>query len=105
MTAACRKKRTPETTAATAGLTARINSTQEEAWGLEELCAVSQRMTGSAFATAAVSTAASGSNNFSPQIKVLVDTGNLLLIGLCVSESIESGGTVGGFYGAEFSNG
>ena len=47
---------------------------------------VSQRMTGSAFATAAVSTSASGSNNFSPQIKVLVDTGNLLSIGLCVSE-------------------
>ena len=48
---------------------------------------MSQRMTGSPFATAAVSTAASGSNNFSPQIKVLVDTGNLLSIGLCVSES------------------
>ena len=48
---------------------------------------MSQRMTGSAFATAAVSTSASGSNNFSPQIKVLVDTGNLLSIGLCVSES------------------
>ena len=47
---------------------------------------MSQTMTGSAFATATVSTAASGRNNFSPQIKVLVDTGNLLSIGMCVSE-------------------
>ena len=43
-------------------------------------------MMGSAFATDAVSMSASGSNNFSPQIKVLVDNGNLLSIGLCVSE-------------------
>ena len=73
--------------AATANAGPRIHSTQEEASSVEELCAVLQRMTGSAFATAAVSTAASGSNNFSPQIKVLVDTGNLLSIRLCVSES------------------
>ena len=54
-------------------------------------------MTGSAFATAAVSTSASGINNFSPQIKVLVDTGNLLSIGLCVSESffLSLGGKLG----------
>ena len=49
---------------------------------------VSQRMTGSAFATAAVPTSASVIHNFSPQIKDLVDTGNLLWIGLCVSESL-----------------
>ena len=85
MTAACRRKRTPATTAATAGLAPGVHSPQEETSGVEELCAVSQRMTGSAFATAAVSTAASGSNNFSLQIKVLVDTRNLLSIGLCVS--------------------
>ena len=48
---------------------------------------MSQRMMGSVFATATVSTAASGSNNFSQQIKVLVDTGNLLSFGMCVSES------------------
>ena len=83
VTAACRTKRATTTTA---GSAPKINNTQEETSGSEELWTVSQRMTGSAFATAAVSTAASGSNNFSPQIKVLVDTGNLLLIGLCVSE-------------------
>ena len=74
--------------AATAGSAPRINATQEADQqahrfpsGLEELWTVSQRMTGSAFATAAVSMSASGSNNFSPQIKVIVDTGNLLSIG------------------------
>ena len=63
-----------KTTAATAGsgITA-----QEEPSGAE-VFTVSQKMTGSVFATATVSTAASGSNNFSQQIKVLVDTGNLL---------------------------
>ena len=68
---------------------------------------VSQKMTGFAFATATVSTSASGSNNFSQQIKILVDRGNLLLIGMCVSESFffESGGTVRGFIAAEFSDG
>ena len=84
VTAACRWKRTPATTANAAR---RIHSTQEEASGVEELCAVSQWMIGLAFATAAVSTAQSGSNNFSPQIKVLINTGNLLSVGLCVSES------------------
>ena len=59
--------------------------------------AVSQRMTGSAFVTAAVSMSASGIHNFSPQIKVLVDSGNLLSIGLCVSESffLSLGGKLG----------
>ena len=78
---------------ATAGSAPRINATQETdrqadraSSSSEELWAVSQRMTGSAFATAAVSTSASGINNFSPEIKVFVDTGNLLSIGLCVSE-------------------
>ena len=80
MLEACRTKRAPRTTAATAGSASKMNNTQEEnkvPSGSEELWTVSQRMTGSAFATAAVSTSASGSNNFSPQIKVLVDTGNL----------------------------
>ena len=62
---------------------------------------MSQRMTGSAFATAAVST--SGGNNFSPKIKVLVGTGNLLAIGLCVSELFFL--SLGGFIPAKFSNG
>ena len=44
-----------------------------------------------------MSISASGIHNFSPQIKVLVDTGNLLLIGLCVSESffLSLGGKLG----------
>ena len=78
---------------ATAGSTPRIHATQETdqqadkaSFRSEELWAVSQRMTGSAFATAAVSTPASGIHKFFPQIKVLVDTGNLLTIGLCVGE-------------------
>ena len=70
-------------TAATAGS---ANVTQEEVTSAE-VFNVLQKMTGSAFATATVSTSASGSNNFSPQIKILVDTGNLLSIGMCVSES------------------
>ena len=84
VTEACSTKRAPWITVATAGSAPRINATQEmdrqadrASSGSEELWTVSQRMTGSAFATAAVSTSASGSNNFSPQIKVLVDTGNL----------------------------
>ena len=87
-------KRAPRTTAATAGSAPRIHATQETDHQVdrvssrsEELWAVSQRMMGSAFATAVVSTSASGIHNFSPQIKVLADTGNLLSIGLCVSES------------------
>ena len=88
----------------TAGSAPRINATQEmdqqadrASSGSEELWTMSQRMTVSAFATAAVSTSASGSNNFSPHIKVLVDTGNLLSIGLCVSESffLSLGGKLG----------
>ena len=89
VTDACYTKRAPGTTAATAGSAPRIHATQETdrqadraSSRSEELWAVSQRMTGSAFATAAVSTSASGIHNFSPQIKVLVDTRNLLSIGL-----------------------
>ena len=70
-------KRAPRTTAATAGSAPRIHTTQETdqqadraSSRSEELWAVSQRTTGSAFATAAVSTSASGIHNFSPQIKV-----------------------------------
>ena len=104
VTDACYRKRAPGTKAGTAGSAPRIHATQEtnhqtdrDSSGSEELWAVSQRMTGSAFATAAVSTSASGIHNFSPQIKVLVDTGNLLLIGLCVSESffLSLGGKLG----------
>ena len=110
MTEACHTKRS-RTTAATAGSAPRINATQEADQqahrvpsGSEELWTVSQRMTGSAFATAAVSTSASGSNNFSPQIKVLVDTGNLLSIGLCVSESffLSLGGKLGDLWPPSF---
>ena len=52
---------------------------------------------GSDFALAEVSTSASGIDNFSSEIKVLVDTDNLLTIGLCVSESffLSLGGQVG----------
>ena len=54
-------------------------------------------MTDTAFSTAEQSTSASGIHNFSPEIKDLVDTGNLLSIGLCVSESffLSLGGEVG----------
>ena len=54
-------------------------------------------MTGSAFALAEVSTSASGRDNFSNAVNVLVDTGNLLTIGLCLSEAffISLGGNVG----------
>ena len=64
-----------------------ISTVNTQILNSEELWTVSQRVTGSAFATAAVSTSTSDSNNFSPHIKVLVDTGNLLSFGLCVSES------------------
>ena len=60
VTAACRTKKATTTTVVTAGSAPKINNTQEETSGSEELWTVSQRMTGSAFATAAVSTAASG---------------------------------------------
>ena len=76
VTKACATKRAPRTTAATAGSATKINATQEADQqtqrvpsGLEELWTVSQRMTGSAFATAAVSTSASGSNNFVHRLK------------------------------------
>ena len=94
VTEACYTKKAPRTTAATAGSAPRIHATQETDQQAdrvfsrsEELWTVSQKMTGSAFATAAVSTSVSGIHNFSQQIKVLVDTGSLLSIGLCVSES------------------
>ena len=87
-------KRESRTTAATAGSAPRVHATQETdqqankaSSRSEELWAVSQRMMCSAFATAAVSRSASGIHNFSPLIKVLVNWGNLLSIGLCVSES------------------
>ena len=83
VTEACRRRTATKTMAATAGS---ANVTQEEVTSAE-VFNVLQKMTGSAFATATVSTSASGSNNFSPQIKILVDTGNLLSIGMCVSES------------------
>ena len=93
MTEACFTKRA---TAATTGSAQnpRIHATQERgnqevdgSTRSEELWNVSGRVTGSAFALAEVSTSASGIENFSSEIKVLVDTGNLLTIGLCVSES------------------
>ena len=69
MTEACSTKRALQTTVATAGSVQRINATQEmdqqadrASSRSEELWSVSQRMMGSAFATAAVSTSASGSN-------------------------------------------
>ena len=104
VTDACYTKRAPGTTMVTAGSAPRIHATQETdqqadrgSSRSEELRTISQRMTGSAFATAAVSTSGSGIHNFSPQIKVLVDTGNLLSIGLCVSESffLSLGGKLG----------
>ena len=65
MTEACSIKRTPRTIVATAGAVPRINATQETdqqasraSSSSEKLWAVSQRMTGSAFATAVVSTSA-----------------------------------------------
>ena len=97
-------KQAPGTTAATAGSAPCFHATQETdqqgdrvSSRSEKLWSVSQRMTDSAFASAAVSTSASGIHNFSPQIKVLVDTGNLLSIGLCVSESffLSLGGKLG----------
>ena len=110
ITDACYTKRVPRTTAATVGSAPRIHATQETdqqadraSSRSDELWGVSQRMTGSAFATAAVSISASGIHNFSPQIKILVDTGNLLLIWYCVSVSFFL--SLGGFITAKFSNG
>ena len=95
VTDVCYTKQVPRTTAATVGSSPRIYATQETDQQLdrassrsEELWAVSQRMTHSAFTTAAVSTSASGIHNFSPQIKVLVDTGNLLFGSLCSTPSL-----------------
>ena len=42
---------------------------------------------GAAYATAQVSTEASGSTNFTDTMRVLIDTGNVLSVGLCVSEA------------------
>ena len=76
VTDACYTKRAPRTTATTAGSAPRIHANQESDHQAdrvfsrsEELWGVFQSMTGSAFATAAVSTSASGIHNFSPQIK------------------------------------
>ena len=65
--------------AATAGSAPRFHATQEDrdSSRSEELWVVSQRMTGSAFTIAKVSTTASGIHNFSLGIKFLVDKGNL----------------------------
>ena len=52
-----------------------------------EVSKVTGASTGAAFATARVSTAASGSTNFSETMRVLIDTGNVLSVGLCVSEA------------------
>ena len=60
---------------------------QEEGEEVSKISKIFQMTTGAAFATATVSTSASGSTNFSRQIKVLVDTGNLLTIGMCISEA------------------
>ena len=104
VTDACFTKHAPRpsrTTAATAGSTPnhRINAaTQEFDREVDDsISHVSGRVTGSAFALAEVSTSASGRDNFSNAVNVLVDTGNLLTIGLCVSEAffISLGGNVG----------
>ena len=84
-----RAPRPPRTTAATAGSTPnhRINAATQEFHREVDgsISHVSGRVTGSAFALAEVSTSASGRDNFSNAVNVLVDTGNLLTIGLCVS--------------------
>ena len=96
-----RAPRPPRTTAATAGSTPahRINAaTQEFDREVDDsLSHVSGRVTGSAFALAEVSMSASGRDNFCNAVNVSVDTGNLLTIGLCVSEAffISLGGNVG----------
>ena len=59
------------------------NQEDRDSSRFEEFWAGFLRMTVSVFAIAKVPTSASGIHNFSPEIKVLVDTGNLLLIGLC----------------------
>ena len=53
----------------------------------EEVEQVSGASTGAAYATAQVATEASGSTNFTDIMRVLIDTGNVLSIGLCVSEA------------------
>ena len=67
-------------------------SVQEE--GVEQ---VSGASTGAAYATAQVATEASGSDNFTDIMRVLIDTGNVLSIGLCVSEAfyVSLGGQLG----------
>ena len=102
MTEACFTKRAPSpsrTTAATTGSAPHIHATTQENYRevAGSISHVSGRVTGSAFALAEVSTSASGIDNFSNAVNVLVDTGNLLTIGLCVSEAffISLGGNVG----------
>ena len=92
LTDVCYTKRAPKTSTGTAGSAPIVHATQErgnqkdrDSYRSEELWAVSQRMTGSAFVTGEVSTSASGIQNFSSELKVLVDTANFLPIGLCVS--------------------
>ena len=75
VTDACYTKQALRATAVMAGSAPRIHATQETdqqadraSSRSEELWVISQRMTGSAFATAAVSTTASGIHNFSPQV-------------------------------------
>ena len=72
--------------------TKRRASVQEQ--GVEQ---VSGASTGAAYATAQVATEASGSNNFTDIMRVLIDTGNVLSIGLCVSEAffVSLGGQLG----------
>ena len=102
MTEACFTKRAPRpsrTTAATTRSALHIHATTQENYREfdDSISHVSGRVTGSAFALAEVSTSASGIDNFSNAVNVLVDTGNLLTIGLCVSEAffISLGGNVG----------
>ena len=85
VTEICRSK--PVSNVATAG------SHQVE----EELEQVAGSSTGAAYATAQVATEASGSNNFTDVMRVLIDTGNVLSIGLCVSEAffVSLGGQLG----------
>ena len=64
VTAVCRTMKTTTMTVATAGSAPRINDTQEEHKGPEELWTVSQRMTGSVFATRAGQSSVNGTEVF-----------------------------------------
>ena len=92
VTDACFTKRAPRpsrTTAATAGSAPHIHAKTQENYREVDgsIYHVSVRVTCSAFALAEVSTSASGIDNFSNAVNVLVDTWNLLTIGLCASEA------------------